>query len=91
MELAIALNAAAKKFNEDKTPFTLVDIFYQNEREITAAHGAHEFAQARDLFVENLRNALGQSGMIVKGLSYDFMLLRDSDPPRCGRNSMLLN
>ena len=80
IELVVALNAAAKKFTDEKTPFTLVNIFYQNEREITAAHGAREFAQARDLFIENLRNSLGESGMAVKGQSYDFMLLRDREP-----------
>ena len=80
VELALALNAAAKKFNDDKTPFTLVNIFYQKEREIVAGHGAREFAQARDLFIENLRNALRPSGMVVKGQSYDFMLLGDREP-----------
>jgi hypothetical protein len=80
IELVVALNAAAKKFNEDKTPFTLVNIFYQNEREITAEHGARQFAQARDHFVENLRASLAKSDMVVKGQSYDFMLQRDIDP-----------
>ena len=80
IELVVALNAAAKTFNEDKTPFTLVNIFYQNEREITAEHGARQFAQARDLFIENLRAALGKTDMVVKGQSYDFALLMDADP-----------
>lgn len=80
IELVVALNAAAKKFNEDKTPFTLVNIFYQNEREIVSEQGARQFAQARDLFIENLRSILGDSDMVVKGQSYDFVLLRDTDP-----------
>lgn len=80
IELVVALNAAAKKFNEDKTPFTLVNIFYQNEREIVSEHGARQFAQARDLFVENLRASLGGSDMVVKGQSYDFVLLRGIEP-----------
>jgi CheY-like chemotaxis protein len=80
IELAVALNAAAKAFNETKTPFALVDIFYQNEREVTAEHGARQFAQARDLFLQNLRAALGAPGLVVKGPSYDFVLLRGSDP-----------
>ena len=82
IELAVALNAAAKKFNENKTPFTLIDIFYQNEREIVAEHGARQFAQARDLFVENLRASLSGPDIAVKGQSYDFLLLHDIEPAR---------
>ena len=52
-ELIMALNDAAKRFNEDKTPFTLVNIFYKNERAITSEHGSRQFAGARDLFIEN--------------------------------------
>ena len=80
IELAVALNAAAKAFNETNTPFALVDIFYQNEREVTSEHGARQFAQARDLFLQNLRAALGAPGLVVKGPSYDFVLLRGTDP-----------
>ena len=81
IELVVALNAAARKFNEDKTPFTLVNIFYQNERAITAEHGAQQFAQARNLFVENLRAALHpRSDLVVQGRSYDFVLLKGIDP-----------
>lgn len=77
LDLVVALNAAAKGFNEERTPFTLVNIFYQNERDITAEHGARQFAQVRDLFIENLRAALGKSGSVFKGQSYDFALLRN--------------
>ena len=74
------LNAAAKRFTEESIPFTLLNIIYQNEREITAEHGARQFAQARDLFLENLRAALAPTDMVVKGQSYDFALLRDVGP-----------
>lgn len=67
IELAVALNAAAKAFNETNTPFALVDIFYQNEREVTSEHGARQFAQARDLFLQNLRAALGAPGLSSRG------------------------
>ena len=77
IELIVALNAAAKKYNEERTPFTLLNIFYENEREITAAHGARKFAEARTLFLENLRAALRATDMMIKGRSYDFALLRD--------------
>lgn len=82
IELVVALNFAAKRFNGDSIPFTLVNIIYQNEREITAEHGARQFTQARDLFLENLGAALAPTDMVVKGQSYDFALLRDVAPEK---------
>jgi len=81
IELIVALNTAAKRYNEEKVPFTLVNITYEKEREITAEHGARQFAQARDLFIENLRAALPKADTVVKGQTYDFALLRDIGPP----------
>jgi CheY-like chemotaxis protein len=80
IELVIALNAAAKDYNERSTPFTLINIFYPNEREITIAQGARQFALSRDLFLENLRGKLGKSAAVIKGLSYDFALLKGRGP-----------
>lgn len=80
LELVVALNTAAKKYNEDKTPFALVNILYRKESEVVAEHGARQFAQARDLFVENLRNALAKPNTVVKGQSYDFALLEGIGP-----------
>jgi CheY-like chemotaxis protein len=80
LELVVALNAAAKTFHVDSTPFTLMNIIYQSERENIAEHGARQFAQARDFFLENLRAALAPSDTIVKGRSSDFALLRDVNP-----------
>jgi len=80
IELIVALNAAAKQYNEDKVPFTLLNIFYEKEREVTAEHGARQFAQARDLFIENMRAALHKTDLVVKGQSYDFALLRNIAP-----------
>jgi hypothetical protein len=82
----MALNDAAKQFNEDKTPFTLVNIFYKNERAITSEHGSHQFAGARDRFIENLRSELGNSELVVRGpSSYDFALLPGIDPQQATR------
>jgi len=80
LELVVALNAAAKKYNEDKTPFALVNILYRKESEIVAEHGARRFAQARDLFIENLRAALDKPNTVVRGQSYDFALLEGIGP-----------
>ncbi len=80
-ELILALNEAAKAFNDLKSPFTLVNIFYKNERRITAEQGTRAFADARDKFIANLRAVLGGSGLVVKGpSSYDFALLAGKSP-----------
>jgi CheY-like chemotaxis protein len=85
-ELILALNDAAKKFNDDKTPFTLVNIFYKNERAIASEHGGRQFAGARNQFIENLRTALGNSELVVRGpSSYDFALLPGVDPQQATR------
>ncbi len=85
-ELILALNDAAKKFNEDNTPFTLVNIFYKNERAITSEHGGRLFAGARDQFIANLRAALGHNELVVRGpSSYDFALLPGIDPQQATR------
>lgn len=80
MELIVALNGAAKRYNEDKVPFTLVSVSYEKERELTAEHGASQFAQARSLFVENMRAELGRDDMVVRGQGYDFVLLQKIEP-----------
>ena len=80
IELVVALNVAAESYNREKKPFTLVNIFYQNEREIAAEKGARQFAQARDLFVENLRAAVSDIDIVVKGHFYDYLLLSDVEP-----------
>jgi CheY-like chemotaxis protein len=80
LELVIGLNAAAKRYNEDKTPFALVNILYRKESEVVAEFGARRFAQARDLFIENLRNALAKPDTVVKGQSHDFALLEAIGP-----------
>jgi len=82
LELVVALNAAAKRYNGEAIPFTLLNIIYQNEREIVAEHGARQFAQARELFLENLRAALASTDVVVKGQSYDFALLSAAGPEK---------
>lgn len=82
LELVVALNFAAKRFNGESVPFTLINIVYQNEREIIAEHGARHFTQARELFLENLRAALAPTDMVTKGHAHDFALLRDVGPEK---------
>ncbi|MEZ5829392.1 MAG: response regulator [Hyphomicrobiales bacterium] len=80
LELVVALNAAAKKYNDLQQPFTLINIYYQNEREVVAEQGARAFGKVRDLFVENIRAALGDGALVVKGQSRDFALLQGVGP-----------
>ena len=80
LELVVALNAAAKRYNDNKTPFALVNILYRKEGEVVSEMGARQFAQARDLFIENLRNALAKPNTVVKGQSHDFALLDGIGP-----------
>jgi hypothetical protein len=90
LPLAVALNAAAKRYSEEKVPFTLVNVVYGNEREITGEHGARQFTQARDLFLENLKGALPANDLIVKGHSYDFALLSNTTPKQASETFPLL-
>ncbi len=80
LEFVVALNAAAKLYNADKTPFAVVNFSYANEREIIREAGLRQFAQARDQFLENLRNGFGDQASIVRGHSYDFGLLHGRMP-----------
>ena len=80
LPLAVALNAAAKRYSEEKVPFTLVNVVYGNEREITGEHGARQFTQVRDLFLENLKGGFPANDLIVKGQSSDFALLSNTMP-----------
>ncbi|WP_170936975.1 MULTISPECIES: response regulator [Rhodomicrobium] len=75
LDLVVALNVAAKKYNESKTPFSVLNLSYENEREIIREAGLRQFSQARELFLENLRHQIGDRGLVVKGHSYDFALL----------------
>jgi CheY-like chemotaxis protein len=80
LELIVALNGAFKHHEEARLPFTLLDIAYQNEREIERERGLRAFNQARDLFLEMLRQVLPKSAKVVKGRSSDFALISGVEP-----------
>ena len=81
LELVVALNAAAKTYNDAQVPFTLISLYYRNEKEITAQHGARTFAKVRDLFIENLRTTLrSDADLVVCGHSRDFVLMAGNEP-----------
>jgi hypothetical protein len=80
LELVVALNAEAKRFNEDRTAFSLLDISYRKEREIVRQHGSRQFGQARELVLQNLVNVLRGEDKVVQGASSDYALLKAMPP-----------
>lgn len=87
LDLVVALNDEARRFNQDGTPFALLDISYQNAYEIDREHGPRQLSRLRSLFLENLRNVLANDlatmvgeAKVVKGQAYDFALLKRTMP-----------
>jgi len=80
LQLVVALNGEARQYNESKVPFALLDISYQREREIVREAGPRQFAQARDMILENLRNLLRKEDRVVKGHSSDYVLMKAVGP-----------
>lgn len=73
--LVVALNTELKRFGEDGTPFTLVEISYRNENEIRHQAGVRQFDEARKFFLENLRNGLRDEDQVFQGHAFDFAFL----------------
>lgn len=80
IELIVALNGELKAFEDSGQAFSLINISYRNEREISHAAGPRQFETARDLFLENLANGLRKQDRVVKGRGFDFALLRGTSP-----------
>lgn len=80
IELIVALNGELKAHEESDEPFTLINISYRNERQVSHESGPRQFEAARDLFLENLANALRKQDTIVKGRGFDFALMRGTGP-----------
>lgn len=76
LDLIIALNEEAKKYNDSRAPFALLEFAYRNERTIHQEAGSRQFTNIRKLFLENLRNVLGDEAKVVQGRGYDYVLLR---------------
>ncbi|WP_157747559.1 response regulator [Cohaesibacter sp. ES.047] len=87
LDLVVALNEAARQFNETGTPFALLEIRYDRARELEREHGPRLFRKMREQFLENLRNLfataqVGATMKSVRGHSFDFALLHQTDPDR---------
>ncbi len=75
LEFVVALNREAKRFNEHEIPFAVAEIIYRNEKDLVREIGYRQFALARRLFLDNLRNQLGKEDVVKMGQAYDFALL----------------
>ena len=80
LEVIVAVNGELKAYHESDTPFVVLDISYGNQRQIERQLGVREFEQARDLFLENLNNTLRKEDLVIKGIAYDYAILKDVDP-----------
>lgn len=80
LEVIVAVNAELKLYQEDTTPFVVLDISYANQRRIEREHGLREFEQGRDLFLENLNNTLRKEDLVIKGIAYDYAILKGLNP-----------
>ena len=80
LELVIALNAAAARFNEAGTPFTLVAVQYDGLDDIRREHGARRARDSRRLWLEAARQALGDRVTAAGGGAHDFLLLDGARP-----------
>lgn len=72
LELTIALNRAAKAYNETKEPFTLGYISYERLAEINSARQARD---ARGLWFETFKQSLDDHAFLTQGRSNDFFLM----------------
>jgi hypothetical protein len=90
LDLIIALNEEAKKYNESRIPFALLEFAYLNERAIQQEGGARQFINVRKLFLENLRPLIGENAKVVQGRGYDYALLRGESPEEGRRRADLL-
>lgn len=80
LEIIVAVNAELKDYHEHGTPFAVLDVSYANQNQIEREHGVREFEQARDLFLENLNNTLRKEDQVIKGIAYDYAILKDVHP-----------
>lgn len=76
LELTIALNRAARDYNEAKTPFALGYIRYDRLPDIESARAARD---TRRLWLETFQRVLGEGAFVAKGRANDFFLLFGAD------------
>lgn len=80
LALVVGLNAAARDYSAEGTPFSLAYLAYREEVEIARTEGPRQAALARRQFVEVLQQALGPGATVERGSAYDFVLLPGRAP-----------
>ncbi|MYM57440.1 response regulator [Thalassovita mangrovi] len=80
LDLVVALNGEARRYNETGAAFTLLSIAYRNERPIAQDHGARQFAATRRLFTELLGQRLDGGAKVISGGAFDYALLPGTGP-----------
>ena len=61
----------------EQVSFVLCELTYRNERELTHAHGVVMFARLREQFLENMRNFLGDDGVVRPARQCDYLLVKE--------------
>ncbi|WP_111560192.1 TackOD1 domain-containing metal-binding protein [Paracoccus sediminilitoris] len=74
LELVVALNRAAARFNAAQEPFTLGSITYLGLEDVSQLHGAVRARAARKLWLETLQQQMGDAIIVVAGTQHDYLL-----------------
>ena len=80
LELTLALNRAARDFNDGERPFTVGYIRYDDLAELAAKHGARRARDTRRLWLETFQQAMDDDVVVARGRSNDFVLRRGAWP-----------
>ncbi|MEM8836700.1 MAG: response regulator [Pseudomonadota bacterium] len=83
LDLVVHLNQAARDYNENGTAFSLSYLGYNFELENEV--GSRMFSQGRTLYLEALRQELPEEAFVVKGSTYDFVLISGVTPEEADR------
>lgn len=76
LEVIVAVDKELKAYRENARPFAVLDIAYSHAKRIEHEHGLRACEQARDLFLENLNNTLRREDVVIKGMAYDYAILK---------------
>ncbi|CTQ50622.1 Aerobic respiration control sensor protein ArcB [Jannaschia donghaensis] len=79
LDLVVALNRAASRFNDDRTPFVLGYVTYDNLGAVQADHGARQARDTRRLWLETFQQNLPSGTIVTAGSTHDFVLMPNAD------------
>lgn len=85
LELVVALNKAAARYNEDSSPFALVSISYEGMEQVRETAGLLRAQDARRLWLEALQQNAHDQLIVARGGQGDFALLPGTAPEAAER------